>query len=192
MHLRAVGGRGWRASQGQSGRVSKALLGAQASIFRGGPGGDGSDRNQGETRRGDEASWAPASYLSSWSLPGPPQHSRPSLCLVPAAGSCWAACLQCWLSSPGSCCWSWTPWSAGAAAQGREHPGPYRQAGEAGWGGAEGQRSGHQPAPLPFSFPPPSAPHAMNTLRFTWRFCPHPHILSTRRAFRACGSLWFL
>lgn len=100
---------------------------------------------------GAAARWVPASYLRSWSWRGPPRPHRPAPCAAPAAGSPWApACPWCWPSSPGSCCWSLAPWSAGAAARDPEDPGPCRQAGEAGWGGEEGQRSSRQPAPPPF------------------------------------------
>lgn len=97
---------------------------------------------------GAASRWVPASYLRSWSWLGPPRSHRPAL---RAAGSPWAPpCPRCWPSSPGSYCWSLAPWSAGAAARDPEDPGPYRQAGEAGWGGEEGQRSSRQPAPPPF------------------------------------------
>ena len=143
LHLRAVGSEGWRVHQ-------RSHTWGSGLTLRGDPGGEGSDRNQEETQRGNEAKWAPASYLSSRSWPGPPRTRWPGPCPVPVAGCRRApSCLPRWPSSPGSCCWSSAPWSAGAAARSQGHPGPSQQAGEAeGGGGGRGQATS-QLLPLP-------------------------------------------
>lgn len=106
---------------------------------------------------GKEARWVPTSHLSCRSWPGPPRTHWPSRCLVLAAGS-WRVppCLRCWLSSPGSCCWSWGRWSAGAAVLRPGRLGRHQPAGEAGGAGAQSAVS-RLLLPLP-SFSPTCPP----------------------------------
>lgn len=101
--------------------------------------------------------------------------------LATAAGTWWSPCPWCWLSSPGNCCWSLAPWSAGAVAQGLGHLGPCWQAGVAAWGGGElgNPSAGSSPlTPLTTS----------STSQFTWYFCT----FSMHSTFRTCDSLWLL
>lgn len=131
------GRRGWHTGLPCPARGSDLLL-------QGGPG----EMAQRETRKkgaGGGTRWAPASYLSCWSWPGPLQTHWSCPRPVPGAGTGWVpSCPGRWPSSPGSCCWSWAPWSAGAAAQDRGHFGPFRRSGAAGWEGEEAGRSAHQ------------------------------------------------
>ena len=147
-------------------RGSPGLIGSdrtQAETWRGrGGGGAGSERGVaggGCVPAGDEAGGrggeAPASYLSYCSWSEPPPTCWPFPRLATAAGTWWGpSCPWCWSSSPGNCCWSLAPWSAGAVAQGLGHLGPCWRAGVAAWGG--GSWGTHQLAPRP---PHPSHHH---------------------------------
>ena len=174
------GRRGWHTGLPCPARGSDLLL-------QGGPG----EMAQRETRKkgaGGGTRWAPASYLSCWSWPGPLQTHWSCPRPVPGAGTGWVpSCPGRWPSSPGSCCWSWAPWSAGAAAQDRGHFGPFRRAGAAGWEGEEAGRSAHQLALVPSSCSPPAALpslHGPSARAYV--------LLATPSTFRTCESLWLL